>query len=465
MKVAFITDFLSKSHFGREPLGLLYLVSVLKQRGVDVELLDISEAKRRPSALKQSGPDLVGYSIKTGYHRKFLDLNRQLKKEFGFISLFGGPHATFCPDIIKEEGVDIVCRGEAERAIVKLIDGIESDNYIHTDNCWVKKDGVIHKNSLGRLIEDLDSIPFPERRILDKYLLFKNFRMRNFLSSRGCPYGCAYCHNHSLSKLYAGKGSYVRQRSVGNLIEEILIELNKSRLNFINFEDDIFARDKKWLKDFSDIYPKAINLPFHCHIKADIFDEEVAYLLKKAGCFSVSSGIETADESVREKILCRKISNQSILNMCSLLKAQGINIALQNMLGVPGTGLKADLDTLKLNIKCRADYSITSMLTPYPGTKLAQTHSFNDWDKVGDYYNSSVYPLKNKRERENLQKLFALAVKMPLLSKFVRLPLGAVYSFFGQVWKYLWGRRKIFPTGFNLKYSLVYIGRYFLGSR
>ncbi|MBM3245192.1 MAG: hypothetical protein FJZ15_05300, partial [Candidatus Omnitrophica bacterium] len=164
MRVAFITDYFNKSHFGREPLGVLHLVAALKQSGADVDLFEVSQLNREFGDLKKFKPGIIAYSVKTGYHRKFTELNFELKKSLGFISLFGGPHATFYPELINKPGVDIVCRGEADKAIVELSRNIKGD-YFQTENCWIKKDGIIHKNNLGRLIEDLDALPFPDRAV------------------------------------------------------------------------------------------------------------------------------------------------------------------------------------------------------------------------------------------------------------------------------------------------------------
>ena len=468
MKVAFITDYFCKSHFGREPLGVLYLVAVLKQSGVDVDLFEISQLKKELGDLKEFRPDIIAYSVKTGYHCKFIDLNLQLKEELKFTSLFGGPHATFYPEIINKEGVDVVCRGEGEKAIVSLSNNIKGD-YSRTENCWIKKDNKIYKNDIGHLIEDLDSLPFPDRTVFEKYPLFKKFRMRNFLAGRGCLYDCTYCYNSAFRKLCSGKGKYVRLRSVRSLISEIEEEVGKNRLNFINFEDDIFVQDKKWLAEFAQVYSRTINLPFHCHIKVDMIDEEVVTLLREAGCLSISMGVETANEDLRSKILNRRMSNESIVQVCSLLKRNRINIALQNMLGIPGTSLKDDIDTLKLNIKAGADYSITSMCTPYPGTKMAELYPFDNWDSLGDYYDRSFYPIEDKRKRENLQRIFSLAVKLPFLQKLIPIiikwPFSKLYKLLGIFWKYFWGRNKIFPTGLGLKYNLIYIKRYVIGIR
>jgi len=311
MRVAFITDYFNKSHFGREPLGVLHLVAALKQSGADVDLFEVSQLNREFGDLKKFKPGIIAYSVKTGYHRKFTELNFELKKSLGFISLFGGPHATFYPELINKPGVDIVCRGEADTAIVELSRNIKGD-YSQTENCWVKKDGIIHKNNLGRLIEDLDALPFPDRAVFEKYPLFRKFRMRNFLAGRGCLYECTYCYNSAFRKLCSGKGRYVRSRSVINLVREIEAEAGKNKLNFINFEDDIFVQDRNWLAEFARVYPSAIKLPFHCHVKADMIDEESIILLKEAGCFSVSMGVETASEAIRSKILNRRMTNELI---------------------------------------------------------------------------------------------------------------------------------------------------------
>src|SRR3990167_2503356 len=119
MKVLFINKFLDKHTIYRVPLGILYLSSSLKKAGHDVCICEPSR-QGIDDRIQQIKPDIIGYSLRTGFHRYYIDLNKKLKKKFKFFSVFGGPHATFFPEMINEEGVDCVALGECDSAFVEL---------------------------------------------------------------------------------------------------------------------------------------------------------------------------------------------------------------------------------------------------------------------------------------------------------------------------------------------------------
>jgi len=70
------------------------------------------------------------------------------------------------------------------------------------------------------------------------------------MTSRGCPYNCSYCFNHYFRNLPAEKSNYIRRRSVKHVIEELIFYKEKYKIELIEFWDDVFILDKKWLKEF-----------------------------------------------------------------------------------------------------------------------------------------------------------------------------------------------------------------------
>lgn len=107
------TLFIYKNEFV-EPMGLMYVSSFLKKHGHDCDFIDTRFEKNLIKEVQKISPDIIAYSITTGRHKFFQKLNQELKKRFKFFSLFGGPHCTFFPEFIYEEGVDAICKGEGE---------------------------------------------------------------------------------------------------------------------------------------------------------------------------------------------------------------------------------------------------------------------------------------------------------------------------------------------------------------
>ncbi|MDP2925977.1 MAG: radical SAM protein [Nanoarchaeota archaeon] len=464
MKIVFIIKMITIS----DPLGIMILSSVLKKSGHDTDLVCF-KTDNVFEKLKELKPDIVAYSITTGNHKEYIELNKKIKKELKVYSIFGGPHPTFYPEMINEEGVDAICRGEGEEAFLDFIKRYKKDkNYEKTKNFWVKKGSRIYKNCLRKPIHDLDSLPFPDREMIyKKDNLLKDLKIKRFITSRGCPFKCTYCFNRQYNQLYSTvKGKLVRQRSVNNVIEEIKYVKENFPLGVVKFVDDTFNMNKTWLFDFCDKYKKEINLPFICNIRADLMTDEVAEKLKSANCILVYMGIETGDEKIRKEILERNMSNEQIINACKIIKEKGIKLTSQNMLGLPGEDLDYSFKTISLNSLCKPDLPGFSIFQPYPGTVLS-TYSIEnnyfdgDFDKLGSSYLSTTvlnYSDFDKRRLENLYKLSIIAVKFPIfhpiIKQLIKFPKNKLYDFVYFV-SYGWSQWKIYSIIFGSKLETI----------
>lgn len=400
----------------------MYLSSEIKHQGHESDLILTNE--NLEEKIKLYSPDFVGYSIMTGDQKFYDDINRRLKKIKNFFSIAGGSHPTFFPEMLENSSFDAICIGEAENSIKELLENPYSKDI---PNFHFKDSNKIIKNPVQPLIADLDKISFPDRDLVFKYSNIRDGPIKHFISSRGCPYNCSYCFNESYAELYRGKGKRVRHRSVDNLLGEVQEVVSSSPTKFVYFQDDTFILNKDWLKEFSEKYREKVNLPFHCHTRANIVNEDIVTSLSNAGCYSVHIAAESGNEEVRKNILNRKMSNEQIYSATKMLKDKGIKVMLQNILGLPFTNLKNDFETLELNIRCQPDYAWASIFQPYPKTELGKRsieggYYSGDFSDIGNnFFDESVLNIENKNEIANLQKLFAIAVKYPVLYKSGRL--------------------------------------------
>ena len=440
-----------------EPLGILYLSSSLKKYGHTTYFANSTWVEVL-KAIKEFKPHIVAYSVTTGMHKELLELNRRLKKVSPFFALFGGPHTTFFPETIEEEGVDGICIGEGEGAIVDLANRMEKKEGISSiENLWIKQDGEIFRNPVRRLVEDLDSIPFPDRELIyDRFKDSRDSKIKFFISNRGCPFKCTYCFNHYLHGIYRGKGKIVRIRSVDNLIKEIAQIKQKYALGFLKFVNDIFFFHDEWIREFAEKYPKEIGLPFYAIVRANMITPERVRYLKKAGCHSVAMGVESGNEEIRKELLKRKMSSEQIIEACKMIRSGGIRIFTQNMIGLPTESLENAFETLELNKKCKPDYAWVSLYSPYPNTILGEKAKDmglfdGDVDSFSfTYHLGSPMNIPDKKEIENLQKLFALAVEFPWITRpvkfFIRLPITSLTDMVRKIWKGYAFKFRIFPV-------------------
>ncbi len=436
MKVVFIQD------IPFEYFGPMYLSAILKKEGHDCEMIVEQESKNFLRELKNAKPDIIAFSVMSGNTEWALNLARKTKKFFPKIPIiFGGPHPTFFPEIIKEPYIDIICRGEAEEALLELVNKIEKGkNITKTKNFWIKKDGRIDKNEIRYLQEDLDKLPFPDRELYySKYPFLKKLPTKRFVASRGCPYNCTFCFNHQFNLMYKGKGIPLRQRSPKEIIKEIKHVKQKYGIKTVRFVDDTFTLNHKWLNELLDAYKKEIRLPFTCLIRANEVTEELIRKFKEANCTMVNFGIESGNAKLRNLVLRKNLTDEQIIKAARWLRKYKIKFGTYNMVGLPDESLEDVFDTIKINAKIKATNPVCTIFQPYPRTELARyaiekgymEENF-DYHNVGTMFGTTQLKLPHSREIVNAQKLFYLGAKMPftisIIKSLVKLPRNKVFD-------------------------------------
>lgn len=443
MRILFV--YTKPSYDMRDPLGLLYIISAAKQKKHNCQLLIYNLEKRFFEKAVKFNPDIVCYSVTTGTEKEYLRINSRLKEKRSFFSVFGGPHPTFYPNFIEQNGVDSICRGEAEGPFKEFLDKLETGQDIYNiSNFWFKHAGKIISNELSPLVEELDTLFFPDRELMDRYWDYRKYGRMDMITGRGCPFNCSYCFNHKLKEYYKGKGKYTRKRSVDNLISELELNLEKYKIKEIYFVDDLFVVDKGWLTEFAKNYREKIGLPYICNIRADVFTEEMAKCLKDSNCRLVGFAIESGNYDLRKRILNRDMTDKQIHKTCEMLKRYRIKFGTGNMVGLPYETIDNAFETINLNIKCRTSYAWASLLQPYPNTALYDFAVKNNLLKENysirsDYHTSSPFKSKYNNELENLHNFFAICVDFPILIPFlkylIRLPYNKFFKIIHNIYK------------------------------
>jgi anaerobic magnesium-protoporphyrin IX monomethyl ester cyclase len=450
-----------------EPQGILLISSVLKQAGHHISLVVATEEDPVEAALRLR-PDVIGYTVYTGPHTWYLELNQRIRAQLpGVFSVFGGPHPTFFPEMIEREGVDGLCIGEGEYATLDLMNALERtrDGVRLPDraipNWWFNLEGEVVRNPLRPLLTgaQLDDLPFADRELL--YAAHKQSRrtkIKPFITGRGCPYDCAFCFNKAYSDLYQGQGRRFRRRSPDDVIRELKEVTTHHDLRFVLFMDDTFILQDEWLAEFMVRYQAEVGLPFWCQMRANLVTGEKVALFKEAGCVSVSFGLEAGNDRLRNAVLNRNMSREQILGAAETLRRHGIAFMTNNMLGLPTGNLETDFETLELNAQCRPAYANVFLFQPYPKTALGEWAYEHGWmmgtfdDLSGSVSDDTVIRFGSeaeKRQIENLQKLFAMGVEfprlLPIVRRLIRLPSNRLFWLVYKLWKGWAIRNRMFP--------------------
>lgn len=409
-------------------LGLMTITAYLKRYGHEAVILVKHEEKNFIKKVASLNPDVVGFACTTGIHSVALQDIVNIKKFLPkVVTLMGGPHATFVPEIVEKEGLDIACRGEGEEALVELCNRIDQKReYVDVKNLWVKREDKIYKNDIRPLIEDLDVLPFPDRSHYDFYKVLKRMPSRHIATGRGCVFNCSFCSNGALKSMYKGKGKFVRRRSVGHVLEEIKQLQKRHYVKYISFEDDDILDNHEWMKEFLSAYKQQIQLPFICLARFDNLTEEMTFLLKDSGCYLLELGIDSGNETVRERLLNKSLKTSEIIHGASLLKKHKLKFRAYNIIGFPGETVDEALDTLDLNTKIKTDFPAAFVWQPYPQTHLAKKRVQDGGEEVDyadfspSFLNKSIIKQENIKELECLQKLFSFLVRVPLSRNFIK---------------------------------------------
>ena len=421
MKILFIF----KSENFVVPVGLCIISAMARQEGYETYLCEMNseDPLERIARLK---PDVIAYSSSSGEAKHYIRLNQKVKERFPDVfTIMGGPHPTFYPELVHKTTLDAICIGEGEEAFADVLHSLSSGTRVDgIPNIFTKTDTSF---TVRNLVEDLDSLPFPDYSLVYDNTEMGKYPLKSFITSRGCPYPCTYCFNTAWRKIYHGRGKVVRQHSVDHVIEDIQRVSERWPLSNVKFQDDIFTyRVDEWLEEFSRKYKRHIGLPFFINTRCDLFSEDMAKLLKYAGCRTITMSIEAGDPQIRNEMLKRKMSDEQIIATHQLCEKYGIYTYTNCILGLPGTTIADDIQSLDLCLKSRVTWAEFPIFYPYPKTELGN-QAINlgmytpDYDKMHTSC-LSVSPLncfsdKEKNIQRNLGMLASVAVVLPWLRK------------------------------------------------
>jgi hypothetical protein len=208
---------------------------------------------------------------------------------------------------------------------------------------------------------------------------------------------------------------------VSHLIDEIKDVRSKYPLKFVHFVDDIFNMRNDWLEEFCERYPKEVGLPFDVILMANMTTEHHIELLKKAGCVYARIAFEAASDYVRNAVFRKNTTRKQLTDASFWIRKHGIRLGSLNMLGGPGGTIEDELDTVRLNIECKVDHPLVSIMQPYPGFDIEQMtgemgYAIAAYDDFPVKFNrTSSVQFENKAQIENLHKLFPIVVRFPWL--------------------------------------------------
>lgn len=356
------------------PLPLIYVGTVLKERGYHVDIID-AQAEKIPLEIiegKIKDYDLLFLISATMSYQEDTEILSRLKKiNNKLITVVFGAHATFLPEqALEKESVDIIVRKEAEFIIRDLVDFLSKGN-----NEWKKVKGIGYREN-GKIvinddypyIKNLDDIPIPDRSFLPNNIdyynpIIKRIPWTTALSSRGCPSTCTFCTAPSYY------GPIYRARSPINVIEELLY-LKKLGFKEIFYRDEIFTSIPKRVFDICEkILSNKIDLSWICSVKASTASYDMLKIMKISGCRYIRIGVESGVQEILDAV-DKKVKIEQIENTFRWANELKIETHAHMMVGLPGETDETIEKTFKFIQKIKPSTVTYGIMTPYPGTKI-----------------------------------------------------------------------------------------------
>lgn len=336
----------------------------------------------------------LGLSVMTGQQ---IDSAVRLAKKFHrkLPIVWGGVHPTICPEsVVSEEYVDYIIRGDGEEAFFNLLQEIESgkSNKNFDDEIHILK-------NLNESVIDYDDELIVPQYFVERDGFKKAFPLE---TSRGCPHGCAFCHNSILGHSY-------RVVDTGLVIKNIEQLYKNYKIDGVIFqEDNFFLNPKRVVEILSKLKEYNIGWKANSRIsyfKKNVYNQQYMNLIVDSKCHVLQFGLESGSDRIL-KLINKGITVKDIVQINKFLAEYNISIRYNFIIGFP-TETKFELEqTLALINKLQNDNPnvespFVNIYTPYPGTplyNLAKKEGFippsnlEGWSKIiWNYPASTLY--------------------------------------------------------------------------
>jgi radical SAM superfamily enzyme YgiQ (UPF0313 family) len=391
------------------PIGLAYLAAVLEKEGHEVEIFDMQiEDRIFSNVLSKFNPDIVGVSSATPLFNRSVDILKEVKRfNPNILTVIGGPHPTALPSQTAAEScIDVVIFGEGETALCELVKNLKKNKLDEIKGIAYKINGRVVVNEPRKPIDDLDSLPFPAYHLLKlkkyRHPLMKTNAVISILTSRGCPYSCCFCNK----KIFGHK---FRARSPENVVDEMEFLVNEYRIKEFLIIDDNFTSDKnRVVKICEEIIKRGLKISWATPngIRIDTVDRELIRLMKRAGCYSLTFGIESGSPRIIKSI-GKQISLNQVRKVFKICRLENIQTTALFVIGLPNETADDLRKTIDFSKEIRADVADFHILIPLPGTpvydylKKEGLLLENDWSKYS-FHTEPVFRTKELTKDEIL---------------------------------------------------------------
>ncbi len=372
------------------PQGMAILAAVLREQGFEVACVDsVAEKLTRQEVLKRvldENPDVVGFSSTTLVVTNAARIAGALKQARpDIVTLVGGAHFSAVPveTLNRFPEFDLGVVGEGEFTLPELLNTfVTGGDLANVKGLVYREEGEPVFTPRRELVQDMDSLPMPAWDLfpdLPKYYQHVTVRIdrvpsASLLISRGCLKGeCTFCARDFYS-------SKTRIHSPQRALEMIRHLQENYGIKSINFEDEDLLIFRKVLKQFCQLLiDEKVDITWAISGRVDVVKPDLLELMKAAGCWSISYGVESGDQQVLDNMK-KNVSLDQIKQALQWTREAGISPKAFFMVGSPGDTLQTIRKTTQFALDLPLDYFQMSYFVPLPGTEI-----YTNWQKYGTF--------------------------------------------------------------------------------
>jgi len=401
------------------PTDLMYMAAVAEEitspnyfeaKIIDYSLIEDATEKFKQD-LEEFKPDYLVLNVASTTLENDLSV-LSLAKEIcpDIITIAKGAHfLTSNTDVLyKYKALDLIMIGEVEQTLKEIL---EEKPYAEIQGISYREGFVAKYTGTRPFIEDLDSIPFPARHLINNNIFTRpdNNKVQAIIKvSRGCPHHCFFCLATPVS------GAKVRVRSAENIIAEIKECVETYEIKNFLFWSDIFNQDKDWTMDLCQkIIDSGLKITWSSNTRADTADAEMAQMMYKSGCRLVSLGVESGSQYILDKI-GKKITIDDVRDTVKIFRREKIKVYNYFVIGLPWDNEETIEQTIRFAIELNSDFINFYTATPLPGTRFYKYAQQNNLlDERNSFENAYFYPIVNTHilSKERVFELHKSAVK------------------------------------------------------
>jgi radical SAM superfamily enzyme YgiQ (UPF0313 family) len=387
------------------PLGILYICSHLRRKGLSAEVFDSTFSSRQElwDVLRQGPPSVLGVYANLMTRPNVVEILRAAKQS-GWQTIVGGPEPGAYVQEYLAAGADVVVIGEGEITLEELVPALQSYavDTLHqiAGIAFRAADGSLVRTKPREQIQDIDGLPWPARESIDMARYVEVWRQHHgmgsvsLITARGCPYHCRWCSHEVFGKTH-------RRRKPASVADELEWLIGRYQPQMAWMADDVFTIHHGWLFQYAaELKRRGLKLPFECISRADRLNRQVVETLADMGCFRVWIGSESGSQRILDAME-RGVTVEQVQTAVALCRSAGIQTGMFLMWGYEGEELSDIEATVEHVRKTDPDIFFTTVAYPIKGTPyFSDIAERVENDKVWSDSSDREFRIRNRHSRQ-----------------------------------------------------------------